>query len=82
MSKVRRRSVSLVSRIVFPRAKPALLIRMVGSPTWVRISAAVDLMALLEARSQWKKCTLGGARIRHVSDQALDPRAENSGLAR
>ncbi len=41
-SKVKRTSFSVASRMDFPRATPALLIRMVGSPTSFLMREAVD----------------------------------------
>lgn len=38
-----------------PETKPALFMRTVGFPTYFRTSAAVDLIAAEETRSQWKK---------------------------
>ena len=59
--KVKFRSFSVVSRIVLPRATPALLIRIVGLPRALRICDAASLMDEGEVRSQWKKRTEGGA---------------------
>jgi hypothetical protein len=43
-SNVKRMSFSVESRIDFPRATPALLTRMVGSPTSLRMREATDEM--------------------------------------
>ena len=59
--KVKFRSFSVVSRIVLPRATPALLIRVVGLPRVLRICDAATLMDEGEVRSQWKERTEGGA---------------------
>jgi hypothetical protein len=52
--KVRLRSFSVVSRMVLPRATPALLMRMVGLPSVLRMDEAASLMEEGELRSQWK----------------------------
>ena len=59
--KVRLRSRSVVSRMVLPRATPALLMRIVGLPMVVRIWEEAVVMEDGEERSQGKKWTLGGA---------------------
>lgn len=53
-------SDSVLSRMDFPRAQPALLIRTVGAPKAARMDAAALVMEAGEARSQWKKRTDGG----------------------
>jgi hypothetical protein len=52
--KVSLRSNSVVSRMVLPRAQPALLIRTVGAPKTERTEEAALVMDAVEARSQWK----------------------------
>jgi hypothetical protein len=47
-------SFSVLSRMVLPRATPALLIRTVGLPSVERISDAAEAMESGEDRSQWK----------------------------
>ena len=59
--KVRLRSRSVVSRMVLPRATPALLMRIVGLPREARIWLAAASMEAGEERSQWKKWTFEGA---------------------
>lgn len=51
----------MVSRIVLPRATPALLIRMVGLPRVERMEEAASLMEDGELRSHLKKRTEDGA---------------------
>lgn len=65
--KVRLRSFSVVSRIVLPRATPALLMRMVGFPSVERMEAAAEEMEDGEERSHLKKRTVGGAARRQYS---------------
>ena len=59
--KVRLMSFSVVSRMVLPRATPALLIRMVGLPNVERMEEAASAMAEGEERSHLKKRTEDGA---------------------
>jgi hypothetical protein len=59
--KVRLMSFSVVSRIVLPRATPALLMRIVGLPSVERMDEAASAMAEGEERSHLKKRTDGGA---------------------
>lgn len=47
--------------MVFPRATPALLMRIVGLPRESRMAEAVEAMAEGEERSHLKKWTDGGA---------------------
>jgi hypothetical protein len=47
-------SFSVESRIVFPRATPALLMSTVGLPSVERILDAADDIDAGEERSQWK----------------------------
>jgi hypothetical protein len=54
-------SFSVDSRMVLPRATPALLIRTVGFPSVDRIEDAAEAMASGELRSHLKKRTEGGA---------------------
>lgn len=54
-------SFSVVSRMLLPRATPALLIRTVGLPSVERTEDAADLIESGEERSQWKYRTEGGA---------------------
>lgn len=54
----------MVSRIVLPRATPALLMRIVGLPREARIWLAAASMEVGEERSQWKKWTFEGAGAR------------------
>lgn len=56
-------SRSVVSRIVLPRATPALLIRIVGLPRVARICEAASLIEEGEERSHLKKRTEEGAAI-------------------
>lgn len=44
----------MVSRIVLPRATPALLMRIVGFPRVLRICEAASEIDEGEERSQWK----------------------------
>lgn len=60
---VRLMSFSVLSRIVLPRATPALLIRTVGLPSVERICEQAEAMESGEERSQWKKRTEGGAEV-------------------
>jgi hypothetical protein len=47
-------SFSVLSRMVLPRATPALLMRTVGLPSVDRICEAAEVMEAGEERSQWK----------------------------
>lgn len=47
-------SFSVLSRMVRPRATPALLMRTVGLPSVERTLEAADAMDEGEDRSQWK----------------------------
>ncbi len=44
-------SFGVEARMDFPRAIPALLIRIVGCPTWARICVAAEAMAVGEVIS-------------------------------
>lgn len=54
-------SFSVESRMVLPRATPALLMRTVGLPREERMASAAEAIALGEDRSHLKKWTDGGA---------------------
>jgi hypothetical protein len=54
-------SFSVALMMFFPRAQPALLTRMVGSPRVERMAEAVEAMAVEEERSHLKRWTVGGA---------------------
>jgi hypothetical protein len=58
---VRRMSDSVLSRMDFPFATPALLIRTVGFPKCALISEDADAMEAGEARSHLKNLTVGWA---------------------
>jgi len=47
-------SVSVESRMDFPRAQPALLISTVGAPKAAQTEDAALVMEAGDARSQWK----------------------------
>jgi hypothetical protein len=59
--KVRFISFSVESRIVFPRATPALLTRTVGLPRAERMDEAAEAMADGDVRSHLKNRTDDGA---------------------
>jgi hypothetical protein len=59
--KVRLMSFSVVSRMVLPRATPALLMRIVGAPSVERMDEAASAMEEGEERSHLKKRTEAGA---------------------
>ena len=56
-------SFSVVSRMVFPRATPALLMRTVGLPREERMDDAAVAMEVGEERSHLKKRTEDGAVV-------------------
>jgi hypothetical protein len=70
--KVSRISDSVASRIDFPRAQPALLIRTVGEPRVLRTEEQASRMEVWEARSTWKYLTEEGAVVLSVRQDNLE----------